>query len=58
MMGSQEFIGLIILEYRYQEARKTDIQKVENMNVAITSCHVKQFTKKAKQPLIERIAEP
>jgi len=58
MMGSQEFIGLIISEYRYQETRKTNIQKVENTNTAITSHHAKQFTKKAKQPLIKRIAEP
>ena len=58
MMGLQEFIRLIISEYRYWETRKTDIQKVENTNVAITSCHMKQFTKKAKQSLIKRIAEP
>jgi len=34
MMGSQEFIGLIISEYRYHKTRKDDQKKIKNTNVA------------------------
>jgi len=58
MMGSQESIGLIILEYRYCETRKDDQKKIENTNTAsYTTQRTKQYNKKKNQPLIKRIAK-